>query len=66
MSLVQRWLAKPIDVMAEGGTEFVDGDVLIERYVVILVSVKIGTGATAAIVNRLYRVVDIYNKHYNK
>lgn len=65
-SLVQRWLAKPIDVMAEGGTAFVDGDVLIERDVVILASVKIGTGATATIVNRLYRVVDIYDKHYNK
>ena len=64
-SLVQRWLTKP-NMMAEGGSAFVDGDVLIERYVVILVSVKIGTGATAAIVNRPYRVVDIYNKHYNK
>ena len=52
--------------MAEGGTAFVDGDVLIERDVVILASVKIGTGATATIVNRLYRVVDIYDKHHNK
>ena len=64
-SFVQRWLTKP-NVMAEGGSEFVDGDVLIERDVVILVSVKIGTGATAAIVNCPYRVVDIYDKHYNK
>ena len=52
--------------MAEGGTAFVDGDVLIERDVVILASVKIGTGATTTIVNRLYRVVDIYDKNYNK
>ena len=65
-SLVHRWLSKPIDGMAEGGTTVVDGDILIERDIVILVSVKIGTGANAATVNFPYHVVNIYDKHFNK
>jgi len=65
-SLVHCWLAKPINGMAEGGTTVVDGDILIERDVVILVSVKIGTGANAATVIYPYFVVDIYDKHFNK
>ena len=52
--------------MAEGGTTVVDGDILIERDVVILVSVKLGPGDKAATINCPYRVVDIYDKHFNK
>lgn len=58
-SLVQRWLTKP-NMMAEGGSAFVDGDVLIERDVVILVSAK------TAIVGRPHRVVDVCDKHCSK
>ena len=65
-SLVHRWLAKPIYGMAEGGTTVLYGDILIEMDVVILISVKIGTGANDVTVNCPYCVVDIYYKHFNK
>lgn len=65
-SLVERWLAKPLSSIAEDGTEFVAGDSLIERDVIVLANVKIGRGASASTVTLPFRVVDVYDKHYNK
>jgi hypothetical protein len=63
-SLVQRWLAKPEKVKDSPLDDV--GDVLIKRDTVILVNVKIGRGAAASTVPRPFRVLDIYDKHYNK
>ena len=64
-SLVQRWLTKPTNAK-EPNDKFEVGDVLIERDVVVLVDVKVGSGSTASVVPLPYRVVDIYDKYYNK
>lgn len=68
-SLVQRWLTKPLDttaVVPEDGSLFAAGDMLIERDVVVLVNIKVGKGASASTVLLPFRVVDIYDKYYNK
>ncbi len=41
-------------------------DILIERDVIILVNVKIGSGSGAATVQRHFRVLEIFEKYYNK
>ena len=64
-SLVQRWLTKPTDAKDPMGN-YLSGDTLIERDVVVLVNVKIGKGASASMVALPYRVVDFNDKHYNK
>ena len=64
-SLVQRWLTKPTNAK-EPSDKFEVGDVLIERDVVVLVDVKVGSGSAASVVPLSYRVVDIYDKYYNK
>ena len=67
-SLVQRWLSRPLHSAAEDGSSPSEQaeETLIERDVIVLVKVKVGNGASASIVTRPYRVVDIYDKHYNK
>ena len=68
-SLVQRWLTKPLDTAsasAKDGSSFVIGDKLIERGVVVLVNIKVGIGSSASTVLLPFRVVDIYDKYYNK
>ena len=64
-SLVERWIARPV---GQGGdkTSPSPEDTLIERDVIIMVNVKIGTGANATTVQRPFRVLDIYAKYYNK
>ena len=59
-SLVQRWVAKPIDGVVEDGKEIVGiGDILIERDVIILSNVKYGAGAAVTVVQRQFRVLEI-------
>ncbi len=41
-------------------------DILIERDVIILVNVKIGSGSGAATVPLHFRVLEIFEKYYNK
>jgi len=66
-SLVQRWVAKPIDGVVKDGAELVGiEDILIERDVIILLNVEYGTGAAATVVQRQFRVLEIYEKYYNK
>ena len=63
--MVQRWFTEPTDAKVPEGN-FEDGDTLIERDVVVLVNVKIRRGVSDSIVTLPYRVVDIYDKYYNK
>jgi len=66
-SLVQRWVAKPIDGVVKDGAELVGiEDILIERDMIILLNVEYGTGAAATVVQRQFRVLEIYEKYYNK
>ena len=65
-SLVDRWLARPLKTTTEDGISSAPGDSLIERDVIILANVKIGRGASASTVTKPYRVVDVYDKHFNK
>ena len=52
---------------AKYGTELVGiEDILIERDVIILLNVEYGTGAAATVVQRQFRVLEIYEKYYNK
>ena len=64
-SLVQRWLTKPANANESKGA-CKPGDTLIERDVVVLINAKVGSGASASNVALPHRVVDIYDKHYNK
>ena len=63
--LVQRWLTKLTNANESKGA-CKSGDTLIERDVVVLVNVKVGSGASASNVALPYRIVDIYDKYYNK
>ena len=66
-TLVQCWVARPIDCVVKEGKEVVGvEDILIERDVIILLKVKQGAGAGATVVTRPYRVLEIYEKYYNK
>ena len=64
-SLVQRWLAKYLD-NTSGGDALTNNDVIIERDTIVLVNSKVGSGASAATVTCTFRVVNIYEKYYNK
>ena len=66
-SLVQRWLIKrdadkPDPVSGPASPD----EVIVERDTILLVNVKVGSGATAATVQRPFRVVELYEKYYNK
>ena len=64
-SLVQRWLAK----LESGGNEDSDStttDTRIERDVILMVNAKMGSGASAVNVASYYRVVNVFEKYYNK
>ena len=65
-SLVERWLAKSVDFVSSDVDALDSNDVIIERDTILLVNVKVGRGATAANVACLYRVMEVYEKYYNK
>ena len=65
-SLVQRWLAKPVNCMSSGENALQTNDVIIERDTIVLLNVKFGKGASAATVQINFRVMEVYEKHYNK
>ena len=60
--MVQRWIAQPFGI-AEDKDELVAEDKLIERDVIILASVKIGSGINSTTVVRPFRVLMIYEKY---
>ena len=64
-SLVQRWLTKAANGKDESKLHE-KWETLIQRDVVVLVNVTVGKGASASSVPQYFRVVDIYDKHYNK
>ena len=64
-SLVQRWIAHPFGINDDKDT-LVAEDVLIERDVIILAYVKIGSGVNSTTVICPFRVLMIYDKYYNK
>ena len=64
-SLVQRWFTKAVNGKDESKLHE-KWETLIQRDVVVLVNVTVGKGATASTVPQYFRVVDIYDKHYNK
>ena len=57
-SLVERWIARPV---GQGGDKASPSpeDILIERDVIVMINVKIGTGAGATTVQRPFRVLDL-------
>ena len=68
-SLVQRWLAKAVDIVLPRGDvtdALTVNEVIIERDTIVVENVKVGRGARAANVACNYRVVEIYDKCYNK
>ena len=68
-SLVQRWLAKAVDIVTPDTGEsdaLAANDIIIERDTIVIVKVKVGKGAATANVSCSYHVIDIYEKYYNK
>lgn len=65
-SLVARWFAKPSSGDAKEGDGLGAGDVAIERDTIILANATIGRGGSSATVPQPFRVLGIYDKHYNK
>jgi len=68
-SLVQRWLAKSVDTIAMStGADLLaaNNDIIIERNTILLLSIKIGRGASATNVACHFRVMEVYEKYYNK
>jgi len=65
-SLVQRWLAKSVDEFPTRPDAVENCDILIERDTILLVNVKVGTGASASNVACHFRVITVYEKYYNK
>ena len=66
-SLVGRWLAKKANSdPSEANDSVLCDSVVIERDVIVLVIVKVGSGASAASVACNFRVLDVYEKYYNK
>jgi len=59
-------LARPVSRVIKDGTKLSDEDILIERDVIILVNVKLGVGAAATTVQCKFRVLEIFEKYYNK
>ena len=64
-SLVQRWLAK-LESAGNGDAASTSSDTRIERDVILMVNAKIGSGASTVNVASYYRVVNVYEKYYNK
>jgi len=65
MSLVQRWIAQPFGI-TEDKDALVAEDILIERDVIILAHVKIGSGVNSTTVVCPFRVLMIHEKCCNK
>ena len=65
-SLVQRWLAKPASNVRAQVDDVETRGKKIERDTILVVKVKLGSGAAAATVSRFVRVVNIFEKYYNK
>ena len=66
-SLISCWLAKAVDIITSSDADALsNNDVIIERDTILLVNVKFGTGASAANVACHFRVMEIYEKYYNK
>ena len=59
-------MAKPTDSIATVGDILQPNDIVIERDTIVLLNVKLGRGATAANIQCNFRVMEIYEKHYNK
>jgi len=65
-ALVQRWLARAVDSFTDDNDGPVDNEVIIERDVIVLLNVKVGRGASSANVPCSFRVMEVYEKYYNK
>mmetsp|Transcript_4248 Transcript_4248/g.6337 ORF Transcript_4248/g.6337 Transcript_4248/m.6337 type:complete len:178 (+) Transcript_4248:656-1189(+) len=65
-SLVHRWIAFPFGISPNEEDNLVAEDILIERDVIILANVKIGSRANATTVVRPFRVIMLYEKYFNK
>ena len=65
-SLLGRWLTKGHGSLPTYGDVPIENEIIIERDVIVLLNVKVGRGATAANVSLPYRVLNIYEKYYNK
>jgi hypothetical protein len=65
-SLVERWIARPVSGVIKDGTKLSAEDILIERDVIILVTVKLGVGAAVTTVQCKFCVLEIFEKYYNK
>ena len=65
-SLVERWLAKLVDPIPTENNTLDDNAILIERDTILLVHVKVGSGASASDLACHFRVVTVYEKYYNK
>ena len=67
-SLVQRWLAKSVYAisMATDEDALNNNDIITERDTILLINIKLGRGASAVNVGCLFRVMEVYEKYYNK
>jgi hypothetical protein len=65
-SLLGRWIGKAADSGLGKDALVSNNQVVIERDTIILVNSKFGTGARAATLSCHFRVVNIYEKYYNK
>ena len=65
-SLVQRWLAKPVRSVQTSVDAVETRGILIERDTIVVIKVKLGSGASALTVSRFVRVLNIFEKYYNK
>ena len=64
-SLLGRWIGNAVD-SSLGRDALANNEVVIERDTIVLIHSKFGTGASAATVACHFRVVNIYEKYYNK
>ena len=64
--MVHRWIAFPFGISTNEKDNLVAEDILIERDVIILANVKIGSRANATTVVRPFRVIMLYEKYFNK
>jgi len=68
-SLVQRWLANAAGIVMPATGEpdaLAANEIIIESNTIVIVKVKVGKGTAAANVSCSYRVIEIYDKYYNK
>ena len=63
---MQRWTVKKVGRSPASKSSLSSRDIIIERDTIVLVKVKIGRGASAATVSHPFRVVNIFDKYYNK